>query len=408
MSTQPRAGHSNTTILPVRDLRVTFWGTRGSCPIFPAPHEVEEFTRQVAVYSIVKALQDFAAKSESAGGKLTIEQLLGGPMTQGSMEAYQTRLGLPNLPIYGGETTCVEVETGDGNHIILDAGSGVRHCALRLAKRWTNRTDRNVHMFFSHEHLDHRSGLAFSRFCFAQPPFTLNIYGTGQMLTALDTIFGIFSKDINQTTHFDDPLDYRLMSAKFNGIELRAPIHTGGDTMIRRARPWKVQDIDKTVHIGNTTVTAFPVYHGACPCLGYKIQHGKSTFVFCTDHERRHGPDPEDPRQKASMEAEARLLEHCKNADVAYFDGQYYLAEYLGQKGIGSSPPTPRMDWGHSCIEDIFNRVHSANIKHIFIGHHDPDREWPEQVQMDRDLEAQSSGKPFKIELARGDSTIDL
>src|SRR5476651_542741 len=114
MSTQPRAGHSNTTILPVRDLRVTFWGTRGSCPNFPAPHEVEEFTRQVAVYSIVKALQDFAAKSQDAGGPVTIEDLLGGPMTQGSMEAYQRKLGLPDLPIYGGETTCIEVETSDG------------------------------------------------------------------------------------------------------------------------------------------------------------------------------------------------------------------------------------------------------------------------------------------------------
>jgi phosphoribosyl 1,2-cyclic phosphodiesterase len=405
MSMQPRHGY--TALMPAKDLRVTFWGTRGSCSIFPAPHEVEEFTRQVAVYSIVKALQDFAARSQAAGGKITIEDLLGGPMTQGSMEAYQHKLGLPNLPIYGGETTCIEVETSEGNVIILDAGSGIRHCALRLFKRWETRADRTVHLFFSHEHLDHRNGLAFSRFCFANPPFNIKMYGTGQILTALDTLLGIFSRDIAQTTHFDDPLDYRLMAAQFTGTELRDESHIAG-IMSHKPRPWEVQDIAQSVRIGKTVVTAFPVYHGACPCLGYRIQHGDSSFVFCTDHERRHGTDPDDPRQKASLAAEERLLTHCQNANVAYFDGQYHLAEYLGQKGIGSSPPISRLDWGHSCIEDVINRVQRANIKHAYVGHHDPDREWPEQMQMDRDLEAMTAGKPYKIELARGDTTIEV
>ena len=405
MSTQQRDGH--TAMMPIKDMRITFWGVRGSCPNFPAPHEVEEFTRQVAVYSIVKALQDFAAKSQAAGGHVTIEDLLGGPMTQGSMEAYQKKLGLPDLPIYGGETTCIEVETSDGEVIILDGGSGVRHCALQLSKRWAHRKDRPVHLFFSHEHLDHRSGIAFSRFCFAQPPFNINVYGTNQLLTALDTMFGIFSHDINQTTHFDDPLDYRLMSATFHGTELRDPAHVAG-IVSRKTRPWDVQDISQPVRIGKTTVTAFSVYHGGCPCLAYKIEHGKSSFVFCTDHERRHGTDPADPRQIASLAAEESLLAKCGNVDLAYFDGQYSLAEYLGQKGIGSSPPVSRLDWGHSCMEDIINRVQRANIKRAFVGHHDPDREWPEQVQTDRDLEALCAGKPYRIELARGDMTVEL
>ena len=403
MAMQPRTG--NTTFLPVKNLRITFWGTRGSCPIFPAPHEVEEFARLVAVQSILLAFQNVAQHTKEHGGKLNLEELVGGPLTLPAIQAYQLKLGLPELPIYGGETTCVEIETADGDVIILDAGSGIRHCALRLMKRWENRPDRRIHLFFSHEHLDHRSGLAFSRFCFAQPAFNIHVYGTGQMLNALDTIFGIFSRDISKTTHFDDPLDYRLMSAKFTGLELRDPSHIAG-IHSRHTRPWLVQDIEKPVTIGKTTVTPFAVYHGGCPCLAYKIQHNDSTFVFCTDHERRHGADPDDTRQKLSLQAEERLIEQCMNVDAAYFDGQYYLAEYLGKKGIGSSPPTSRLDWGHSCIEDIINRVQRCRIRHTFIGHHDPDREWPEQVQMDRDLEA--LGKTYRVELARGDTAIDL
>ena len=399
MATQPRSG--NTAMLPVKNLRVTFWGVRGSCPIFPAPHEVEEFSRQISVLSVFQTLQDVAKKAAEQGGTIDIEKIIGGPLTQTTVDAYQKKLGQPDLPIYGGETTCVEVETAEGNIIILDAGSGIRHSALRLVKRWQSREDRVLHLFCSHEHLDHRSGIAFSRFCFAKPPFNINVYGTGHMLRALDTLFGIFSRDISVTTHFDDPLDYRLMSARYHGYELRDAANPPGSK-----RPWNVIDIAEPVKIGKTTVTAFPVYHGNCPCLAYKIEHEGSSFVFCTDHERRHGEDPEDPRQKASMEAEERLIEHCMNADAAYFDGQYFLAEYLGQKGIGSAPPTPRMDWGHSCIEDIIARVQRCRIRNTFIGHHDPDREWPEQVQMDRDLEA--LGKNFRVQLARGDFTIDI
>src|SRR5471030_546059 len=112
MAIQPRTG--NTAMLPVKNLRVTFWGVRGSCPIFPAPHEVEEFTRQISVLSVFQTLQDIAKNAESSGGKLDLEKIIGGPLTQSTVEAYQRKLGQPDLPIYGGETTCVEVETAEG------------------------------------------------------------------------------------------------------------------------------------------------------------------------------------------------------------------------------------------------------------------------------------------------------
>jgi phosphoribosyl 1,2-cyclic phosphodiesterase len=403
---QPRS--SNTALIPVRNMRITFWGVRGTCPVFPAPHEVEEYTRQTACYTIMRAAEDCARKAAQSGGRISVEDVLEGPLTAANVAAYQRKLGLPDLPVYGGETTCIEVETRDGHVIILDAGSGVRHCALRIVKNWANRRDRTVSMFFSHEHLDHRSGLPFSRFCFVNPdPYTLNIYGSYQFLYALDRRLGVFSRTFEPSTYFDDPLDFSMMSATFRGTELRDATNLKGvDT--DRAVPWQIGDISKPIQIGSTVVTAFPVYHGNCRCLAYKIENGDSKFVFCTDHELRHGTNPDDPRQKLSLAAEKLLRSHCMDADVAYFDGQYYLAEYKGERGIGSSMPVPRMDWGHSCIEDVLSRTEECRIKHTFVGHHDPDREWAEQIKQDEGLAAYSAKSGHKVELAKGDSIIDL
>src|SRR5262249_16662852 len=115
-----------------------------------------------------------------------------------------------------------------------------------------------------------------------------------------------------------------------------------------------------------------------------------------------------DPRQKMSLAAEANLRAQCMDADLAYFDAQYYLAEYKGERGIGSSPPVPRMDWGHSCVEDVLARVEECRIKKALIGHHDPDREWGEQIKQDEELAAYSAKTGRHVELAKGDSIVDL
>jgi hypothetical protein len=138
------------------------------------------------------------------------------------------------------------------------------------------------------------------------------------------------------------------------------------------------------------------------------VDHDGASFVFCTDHELRHGGDAGDDRSIRSRMAEERLRRHCMNVDLAYFDAQYFRAEYEGQKGIGTTPPLVRRDWGHSCVEDVLSRVRHCNIKGALIGHHDPDREWTDQMQMDALLAQQCEDDPGRVQLARGDTCIDL
>ena len=176
----------------------------------------------------------------------------------------------------------------------------------------------------------------------------------------------------------------------------------------RPAPPWQVRSVSEPVCIGKTTVTAFNVYHAATECLAYQVCHGNAKFIFCTDHELRHGDNPADPSQQKSLAAEERLAAHSQGADVAYFDGQYFLNEYRGLAPIGNSPATSRLDWGHSCVEDCLVRARRFGVKQTYIGHHDPERHWDERVKIDRRLADDSHVNHCQIALARAGQVIDL
>ena len=131
-------------------------------------------------------------------------------------------------------------------------------------------------------------------------------------------------------------------------------------------------------------------------------------FVFCTDHELRRGGDPEDPLQIASLEAEEHLKQQCMDADVVYRDGQYLHIEYDGHQGIGSPFGVSRMDWGHSCIEDVMDMSEQCRVKETYIGHHDPNRTWAEKNWIDETLARRSVQTGLKFEMAQAETVIDL
>jgi len=235
-----------------------------------------------------------------------------------------------SLPNHSGDTTCIEVETSEGNIILFDAGSGIRRFSLSIVDRWQDRADRALHIFGSHEHLDHRIGLTFSRFCYVEEnPFVVNLYGSYPFLHSIDQHYGVFSRQISELTYLDDPVDFTMMSARFTGTEI-CTVRPGAPAAhpARRAtdqikRFWATRDMTP-IRIGKTTITPFEVYHVIPCCLGYKLEHEGRTFVFATDHEvRRAGAnDANADRQRRSAEAEATLRRMCQNADLAYVDGQ--------------------------------------------------------------------------------------
>ncbi len=389
---------------PVENLRVHFYGTQGSGSVFPSRRERRDL-RELMEYELLQAVFQDLEQFRDSNGRVSFdpEEVLGGPLKKNTLLDYRRKFQLPEPRVYGGWTTCVWVETADGHDIVLDCGSGFRNCAAHLQEKWADRPERHLHVFGSHSHLDHTEGFDQAAVCF-DPRNTLHIYGNRQFLFALDGYLGIFSRQVkDEVRGVQTPIFYAMMPARFEARELVAAGSEGESGFGAQGQ----HDLATPLQLGKTTIQALEVYHPA-PCLAYRIERNGKAFLFCTDHELRHGPDGDDPRQQASLEAEQRVVEFAQGVDLMYRDAQYLRVEYDGQQGIGNSGAVPRLDWGHSCIEDVRDMAEQCGVKHTLIGHHDPNRDWSERNWIDSMLSRGCAGTGRVIELARAETDFDL
>jgi len=390
--------------MTIENMRIHFYGVQGSGSIFPAKAERAE-TR---LHSDLQLLEQIFTqiKHGSSNGQInhTVEEIIGGPVNRKTLTKFREQFELEEQRVYGGWTTCFRIETSDGNDIVFDCGSGFRICAGDIAAKWGMAEERNLYIFGSHAHFDHTEGFDQAAVCF-DPRNNIHILANHHYLKALDQNLGIFSHHMDMDLKgIQTPLNYELMPAKFHSTEIRdlkiAP--PTDDPMVHN-----FHDINEPIKIGNTTIQPFEVFHPD-PCLAYRIEHNGKVFVFCTDHELRRGAEADDPLQKASLEAEQRLIEQSMDADVLYRDGQFLQIEYDGHQGIGSAFGVSRLDWGHSCIEDVMDMAEKCRVGHTYIGHHDPNRTWAEKNWIDETLARRSEQSGIKLEMAQAETIIDL
>ncbi len=392
----------------VSNLRIHFYGVQGSGSVFPS--RVDRLASQeVADYDLLESVfADIQQRHTDADGRITasIEDIIGGPVNHRNLLAYRKRFPVTEPRVYGGWTTCVRIETGDGHDIVIDCGSGFRTCAKDILGKWGAREDRELTILGSHSHYDHHEGFDQAAICF-DPRNHVRIYANRTFLQALDQNLGIFSHDIDtKLKGVVTPLNFELMPAKFSSIEIRdlaAEPPAGDDTLAH-----EYHDIAEPLVIGQTTIQPFEVFHPS-PCLAYRVERAGKVFVFCTDHELRHGDDGADTElQLASRAAEERLKAQSMNADLLYRDGQFFRVEYDGDLGVGSPFGVSRVDWGHSCVEDVMDMAEACNVQRTLIGHHDPNRDWTERNWIDETLQRRSEQAGLLFELARAEMVIDL
>jgi phosphoribosyl 1,2-cyclic phosphodiesterase len=79
----------------------------------------------------------------------------------------------PTTVRYGGNTACVELRTDAGTFFIFDSGTGIRELGLKLARQGG---PVNAHLMLGHTHWDHISGFPFFTPVFV-PGNRLTIYG---------------------------------------------------------------------------------------------------------------------------------------------------------------------------------------------------------------------------------------
>src|SRR5438132_10814313 len=91
----------------------------------------------------------------------------------------------PDTLRFGGNTPCVEVAADDGTLLIFDCGTGARKLGLSLATKGAIRS----HLLLSHTHGDHIQGLPFFLPAFT-PGSQLTIYGPAGVDRSLSQAVG--------------------------------------------------------------------------------------------------------------------------------------------------------------------------------------------------------------------------
>ena len=231
---------------------------------------------------------------------------------------------------YGGNTSCVEVNSRDGTLIIIDCGTGIRLLGQDLLA--THREPLRGHILLSHTHWDHIQGIPFFA-PFFTPENEWDLYAPKGVHRSLrDTLEGQM-----QYSYF--PVQLHDLGARIRYHEL----------------------VEGTFQIADVTVRTRYLNHPALT-FGYRLESKGATIVYASDHEphSRH-------LANGIGEIFGEDLRHCEflsRADLVIHDAQYTAEEYPQKIG-----------WGHSTVEYALALCDAAGVKRACLTHHDPSRD---------------------------------
>lgn len=261
----------------------------------------------------------------------------------------------PGTAYYGGNTSCVEVRSGD-EIVILDAGTGLRSLGAALMNEFKNQP-LNLTLLLTHTHWDHIHGIPFFAPIY-NPKCRLRILGSpGARKGLVEALTGQM-----ESTYFPVPF------AKVPGnIEVEE---------------FKELNFD----IGPFVIRAQRANHPGL-CVGYRLFTPDGLISFFPDTEPRTGGEDRE------------MIEFIRDSDVLILDSQYDIAEYKTHVG-----------WGHGCVDDSVALALKAKAHHLCLFHHDPDHDDEKLdrfVKHAREIVRKRKAK-LKVDAAREGMTIQL
>ncbi len=236
---------------------------------------------------------------------------------------YGTRGSFPvskiEVTTFGGNTSCISIETASGQQIVIDSGSGIRNYGADLL---ASNKSKEVFILYTHFHMDHVQGLPFFMPAYDKS-YTIHLAslqadkGPLQVKQMIDTMmspqfcpvtFDMLHADFH--IHTLDVVEELIQGIKIETIELSHPGGAGGI---------KITDKD-----------------GA-------------SIVVMVDNELTNSIDN-------------RYVKFCQGVDVLVHDAQYTDQEYEKTK-----------NWGHSTFNQVLKLGQDAQVKKLIMTHHDPD-----------------------------------
>lgn len=310
-------------------MQVHFWGTRGSLPVAPQAADVRD---------------KIAAALVAAGGRRFANEADARAFLEGELPFSAGHT-------YGGATSCVEIDAGEGAFVVCDMGSGLREFGLDSLRRCAqDGHPREWHFFLSHLHWDHIMGFPFFVPSFIPGSKIVIHAGHAEAEHALR----------RQQEEISFPVPFDFLKADF---EFRTLV-PGQDYAIGAL---KVSMIEQ---------------HHSHSSYGYRFtDRAGKVAIYATDSE--HKID--------RIETEAEFVTFFADADLAVCDTMYSLADSVAMKE----------DWGHSSNIVVIDLCRRAGVKRLAMFHHEP-------TYSDADIERTHRESIRYEELTRQDAALEV
>ncbi len=323
-------------------MRVKIHGGRGSHPISVSPRRIEAIGKNIWEFTKNKS---FANWSE--------------------VQAALSKERRSFHQIYGGHTTCVEVQSDKAEMpFFFDAGTGLTSAGTDaescLNSPLFHTGQGEVAFFLTHTHWDHIIGLPTIEQLY-KIGNSFHFYGAHKKLS--QRIGGLFKEE-----HF--PVPYKVVSKNFEFHQL---------------------DVGEQIDFGELKISNTAQTHPG-GSFAYRVDEGAKSLVFATDVELKHF------QYHPTVQPGNNIY---SNADVLIMDAQYSPEDMVTKEG-----------YGHSQIYTTVEFAVKEKVKNLYLFHQCPTYN-DEMVDMQLErakahLKKEFSSSKLNIEIAIEGATIDI
>jgi phosphoribosyl 1,2-cyclic phosphodiesterase len=281
-----------------QEIPVPFWGTRGSVSA-PLGHSAVRAKIRDAL---------FAARGHDLSTPDAIDRFI------------DRDLPFSVRGTFGGNTSCIEIVTGNNEHLLCDLGTGLRDFGNHVLDRHGRDRQHCFNVFLSHPHWDHIEGF----------PFFAPAYIAGNRIRVHGCHKHLREALLGQQAVPYFPVPFEFLRATIEFVELEPGVE---------------------YQAAGFRVTAFKQSHSG-ESYGYRFSRGGKSIVYSTDCEHK----------VPILDASYRFVEFFRKADLLIFDAMYSLADMV----------TIKEDWGHSSNIIAVELAQLAEVRRLVLFHHEP------------------------------------
>ncbi|MCJ7681711.1 MAG: MBL fold metallo-hydrolase [Candidatus Aminicenantes bacterium] len=222
---------------------------------------------------------------------------------------------------FGGATTCSSIQPKKNTLFVMDAGTGIFQLSRSL-KRQNAATHLDIHLLFTHFHLDHLFGLPFFEPLY-DADTRITFYSFAPPEVTQKQLEGLTSGSLYPINFMDTRSEKHFRSYPEEGFELEG-----------------------------LRIETCPLHHpqGA---VALKILGPGGSIVLATDTEH------------PNEEVDERLAAFAEQADALVCDATFSPIEYCRD----------RQGWGHSTWLEGTKLAGAASVKKLYLSHFNPEHE---------------------------------